>query len=295
VIWSCSLLLLLAPFCSCKEKIKEKKESWAPVIDFFSPDTSFYPVVKQFPFPDSIEFAPLEILFTNQNKAPIIKDSMIIYFESYKVNGQKLCCKEDTLEVFTDTINGKKYLFAIGEYIAVFVSDTNSYIKLLPRKDPPVTLWGIQLNVSYPAEKFKEEYEKLGAKFVKIDPRIDEVYKRKWNDNDSILVESIQFRNSNDRVITQVYKDINKYEADSIVNYFKVNFPHVKYEEASKPGKNGIQLKMIKMNLNGKVILVTQTSADQYSFTITDYYETLRLIIRNAENGYQFRDDILIY
>jgi hypothetical protein len=188
----------------------QKKESMAVVINFFSPDTSYYPVLKKFPFPDSFEFAPLDVFFTNQNKAPVISDSTIVFYDNYRANGQKLCCKEDTLLLFSDTIESKKYFFAIGEYVSVFVSDTNLANNLRPRKVQPVSLWGIPLNEPLPPEKFLEEHEKLGAEFVKLDPRIDQVYRQKWNDNDSILVETIQFRNSDHRIITQVYKDMNK-------------------------------------------------------------------------------------
>jgi hypothetical protein len=294
LIWFWSLLFFYALFSSCTPP-EQKKESLAVVINFFSPDTSNYPAVKNFPFPDFFEFAPLDVFFTNQNKAPVISDSTIIFYDNYRSNGQKLCCKEDTLKLFTDTINNKKYVFAVGEYIAVFVSDTNSTINLRPRRDQPLSLWGIQLNVPHPPERFSEDHEKLGAKFVKLDPRIDEVYRQKWNDNDSILVETIQYRNTFDRIVTKVYKDMDSTEADSTVNYFRKNFPYIIYKEVTQPADNGSQFRSIRMSLNGIVIAVDQTAADQYSFSMTDYYETIRLIIRNTGTGYVFRDDVLIH
>lgn len=294
LIWSCGLLFSITGLISCDPPV-QKKESMAVVINFFSPDPSYYPVLKKFPFPDSFEFAPLDIFFTNQNKAPVISDSTIVFYDYYRSNGQKLCCKEDTLLLFTDTIKNKKYFFAIGEYVAVFVSDTNSANNLRPRKDQPVSLWGIELNEPLPPEKFSEEHEKLGAEFVKLDPRIDQVYRQKWNDNDSILVETIQFRNSDQRIITQVYKDMNKLEADSTINYFRKTFPQIAYKEVINPAENGQQFKSVRMSSNGIVISVEQTAPELYSFTMTDYYETIRLIIRNADTGYIFRDDVLIH
>ena len=137
--------------------------------------------------------------------------------------------------------------------------------------------------------------KKLGAKFVKLDPRIDEVYRQKWNDNESILVETIQYRNTFDRIVTQVYKDMNGSEADSIVNYIRTNFPNISYKEVIQPADDGLQFRSIRMSLNGVVVSVEQTGADQYSFTMTDYYETVRVIIRNAGVGYVYRDDVLIH
>jgi hypothetical protein len=266
------------------------------VLNFFSPDTSYYPGVKKFPFPDTLQFAPLDSFFTNANRRPIISDSTIIFFENYRISGQKMCCREDTLELFIDTIKGKKYLFAIGEYVAVFVSDTNFTAHLRARKmDSPIVLWNVQLNTPYPPERFKVEYEKLGAEFVKLDERIDEIYRQKWGDGDSILVETIQFNNSRDRIVTQVYKDMSEQEVDSTIQYFRTKFPRLAYREVTQPQENGEQLRVIRMSLHGLVISISQTSSSQYSFIMTDYFETIRLIIQNAETGYLFRDDVYVY
>lgn len=288
-------LFFLVLAASCKEQPAEKKESWAVVINFFSPDISYYPGLKKFPFPDSLQFAPLDSFFTNVNKTPTVTDSTIVFYENYIKNGKKLCCKEDTLELFIDTIKGKKYLFAIGEYVAVFMSDTNITTKLRSRKtQSSIPIWGVQLNVPYSPEKFKVEYEKLGAKFVKLDPRIDEVYRQKWVDGDSIFVETIQFNNSGDRIVTQVYKDMNEPEVDSTISSFRTRFPQMAYREVTQPQENGEQFRVIRMSLNGLVISIAQTSSTEYSFAMTDYFETIRLIIKNAETGYVFRDDVVV-
>ncbi len=280
---------------SCKQS-QEKKELWAPVIDFFTPDIAFYPEMKKFPFPDSLRFESLEVFFTNQDKAPIITDSTIIFFDSYRANGQKVCCKKDTLELFIDSISGKKYLFAIGKYISVFQSDNNTYPNLRKRKTPgSIPLWGIQLNVPYAVAKFKGVYEKLGAKFVEIDPRNDEISRQKWNENVSILVETIQFNNSTDRIITTVHKDMDENEMNSIIEQLKNKFPTITYEEAIQRDNDGKPFKVIRMFFQGISISFKQNGENEYSFMITDHYETLKLIINNAGVGYIFTDDIKIY
>jgi len=282
-------------FTSCKQS-QEKKELWAPVIDFFSPDMSFYPDIKKFPFPDSLRFVSLESFFSNKDKKPILTDSIIIFFDNYRENGQKICCKKDTLEIFIDSIKGKKYLFVIGEYITVLQSNNNVDTNLRSRKTPDlIPLWGIQLNVPYPAAKFKDEYEKLGAKYVEIDPRNDEVSRQKWSENDSILVETIQFNNSTDRIITAVQKDMNEKEMSSFIDQLKNKFPTIKYEEAIQKNEDGKPIKVIGMNFQGISISFKQTEGNIYSFTITDYYETSKLIINNAGVGYLFRDDVKFF
>ena len=283
-------------FISCNENPGNRKESWAVVINFFSPDMTYYPNVKKFPLPDSLRFEPLESFFTNQDKKPTITDSTIIFFDSYRANGQKVCCRKDTLELFIDSIRGKKYLFAIGEYISVFQSDNNLDTNFRKRKTPgSISLWGIQLNIPYPVAKFKDGYEKLGAKFVEIDPRSDEVSTQKWNENDSILVETIQFNNSTERIITAVHKDITEKEMDSIIKQLKNKFPSITYEEAIQKNGDGNLFKVIRMYFQGISIYFKQNEENTYSFMITDYYETLNLIIHNAETGYVFRDDVKIY
>ena len=282
-------------FTSCKQS-QEKKELWAPIIDFFSPDMSFYPDIKKFPFPDSLRFVSLESFFSNQDKKPILTDSIIIFFDNYRENGQKICCKKDTLEIFIDSIKGKKYLFVIGEYITVLQSNNNVDTNLRSRKTPDlIPLWGIQLNVPYPAAKFKDEYEKLGAKYVEIDPRNDEVSRQKWSENDSILVETIQFNNSTDRIITAVQKDMNEKEMSSLIDQLKNKFPTIKYEEAIQKNDDGKPIKVIRMNFQGISISFKQTEGNIYSFTITNYYETSKLIINNAGVGYLFRDDVKFF
>lgn len=290
------IFCLVFLFISCKQEPVNKKESWAIVINFFSPDPGYYPDMKKFPFPDSLQFAPPDSFFVNQGKQPIINDSAIIFYNTYWENGKKLCCKKDTLEVYTDSINGKKYLFAIGEYIAIFQSDSNLFTQLRPRKNTvSVPLWGIKLNTPYPPGKFKNEYEKLGARLVTLDERFDEVSKQKWNENDSIGVETIQFNNSNDIMITALSKDMNESEADLLIADVKSKFPNLIYKEAKQRDSDGKLLKVIRISFQGVTMSFTQNSATEYSFMMTDYYETARLIINNAGTGYVFRDDVKIY
>src|SRR4029077_9852302 len=122
-------------FISCKQS-QEKKELWAPVIEFLSPDTTYYPDIKKFPFPDSLRFVSLESFFTNQDKKPILTDSTIIFFDNNWENGKKSCCKIDTLEFFIDSIKDKKYLFVIGQYISVLQGNNNVDTNLRTRKTP---------------------------------------------------------------------------------------------------------------------------------------------------------------
>jgi len=292
----CIIFFTVYFLLSCKENPGSKKESWAVVIDFFSPDPSYYPGMKKFPFPDSLQFAPLDSIFVNQHKLPIINDSAIIFYKTYWENGKKVCCKKDTLEVFIDSINGKKYLFAVGEYIAVFQSDSNVFTHLRPRKNTvSFPLWGVNLNTPYPPGKFKNEYEKLGARLVKINERFDEVSKQKWNENDSIGVETIQFNNSTDIMITSMSKDMDEAEVNSIIDDIKNKFPHLTYKEAMQEGGDGKQLKVIRILFQGISMSFTQISATEYTFMMTDYYETIKLLIANAGTGYVFGDDVKIY
>ena len=280
---------------SCKQTVTET-ERWAIVINFFSPDTTYYPPAKKFPFPDSLRFARLPSIFSNHGKLPIITDSSIIFFDNYRENGQDTCCIQDTLEVYIDSIRGKKYLFAIGEYITVFQSNNNSDTNLRTRTTPvSVPLWDIKLNTPYPPGKFKNEYEKLGARSVKLSERFDEVSKQKWNENDSISVETIQFANSADRMITALSKDMNEEEVNSLIDNLKNNYPNLTYQEAIQLDRDGKPLKIIKLLFQGVAASFTQFSATEYTFMITDYYETIKLIINNAETSYIFRDDVRIY
>lgn len=282
-------------FNSCKQQ-ENKKELWAPIIDFISPDISEYPGIKNFPFPDSLRFVSLESYFTNQDKKPTINDSNIIFFDNYWINGQKNCCRKDTLEYFIDSIKGKKYLFLVGEYLSALQSDNNVDSNLRIRKIPgSVSLDSILLNTPYPVDKFKDEYEKLGAKHVEIDPRNDEVSRQRWKDNDSILVETIQFNNSTDRIITAIQKDMNENEMNSTIEQLKNKYPTIKLEEAIQRDSDGKPLKAIRMNFNGISISFNQDEENKYSFRLTDYYETLKLILNNTGVSYTFRDDIKFY
>lgn len=271
----------------------KQKEMWAPIIDFKSPDSSYYPSMKSFPFPDTLQFSLPDTLFVNQNRLPVISDSNIIYYKRYEVNGAVVCCQPDTLEVYTDTIKGKKYIFAIGEFIALFQSDSLSNIK--PRKKiETIPLWGIKLNTPYPPDSFLNKYEKLGANHVKLRQELDEVSRQTWANNDSILVETIQFDDTNDRIITSVYKDMNKDEADSLINYINNNFPNAKHKETIQKDAEGKSTNVKQISINGYSITITQTGDKAYSFQATDYYETLKLIL-NKQQHYTFRDDIKVY
>lgn len=268
---------------------------WAVMVNFLSPDTSYYPAFKEFPYPGSLQFAPMDSFFVNQGKLPLITDSSIVFYDNYRVNGKKMCCEKDTLQVFIDTINSKKYLFAIGDYIALFQSDSNGFAHLNKRKEmAPLPLWGITLNRPYPPENFLFDHEKLSASHVKLRQEFDEVTKQKWVANDSILIESIQFNNSPDLVITSVYRDISKDEADSMINYIKSNFQSAKFKENRQKDFEGKWYNTIQADIDGVSMTFTQTSENEYSFQATDYYETLRLILKTRQR-YTFRDDVSIY
>ena len=286
-------LFSISLFLSCNQNV-EKKEEWAVIVNFFTPDSTYYPPTKKFPFPDSLQFGSLENFFTNEDKTPVISDSTIIFYDNYRANGNKQCCIKDTLQLYIDSIKGKKYLFAIGDYIAVFQSDSYSDSNLRTRKKMgSLPLGDIQLNVPYPEKQFSDEYEKLGTKLVKLSERFDEVSKQKFND--SILVETIQFANSTDRIITSVYKDMHEQEVDSIINQLKNTFPSITYEEVTEIDSDGKPSRLIRMQLEGIAIAFKQTNETEYSFTLTDYYETIKLILRNAGTGYVFRDDVSIH
>jgi len=187
-------------------------------------------------------------------------------------------------------------MFVIGEYISALQSDNNIDTNLRIRKTPDsISLWGIQLDIPYPVTKFKGEYEKLGAKFVEIDPRNDEISRQKWNENDSILVETIQFNNSTDKIVTAIQKVITENEMNSIIEQLKNKFPTIKYEEAIQRDNDGKPVKVIRMSFQGISVSFKQNGENEYSFMITDYYETLKLIINNAGVGYIFTDDVKIY
>lgn len=279
---------------SCDEKpVQKKKEMWAVLIDFLSPDSSYYPPIKNFPFPDSLQFSLPDTLFVNQNKLPVITDSSIIYYKKYEVNKENVCCKTDTLQVYSDTINGKKYVFAIGEYIALFQSD--SITGLRPReRESSIPLWGIRLNEPYPTDSFLNTYEKLGTSHVKLRDELDEVSRQSWAGNDSILVETIQFNNSNDRIITSLYKEMNEEDVNTMIDHLRTDFPTLKYHEGEQENVNAKPSKVMRFDIDGISIVFTQTSNKEYSFQITDYYETLKLILKNR-SGYTFRDDVRVY
>ena len=67
------------------------------------------------------------------------------------------------------------------------------------------------------------------------------------------------------------------------------------YEEALQPDSDGNPLKIIRMNYEGISFSFEQISATEYSFMMTDYYETIKLILSNAGGGYNFKDDLTIY
>ena len=268
---------------------------WALVTNFLSPDISNNPGSKNFPFPDALRFALPDTIFSNQGRLPTISDSTIIFYSNYYVNGERACCEKDTLELFSDSIKGKKYLFVINDYITVFQSDSNSFANLRPAKNASLPLWGINLNTPYQVIKFKDEYEKLGARLVKINARFDEVSKQKWSENDSISVETIQFNNSEDRIITALYKDMNAKDVDSTIGYIRNQFPYCNYSETFEKDSDGKQLRFIRITYQGVSISFTQVNTTDYQFMMTDYYTTIKLIINNAGTGYVFRDDVKIY
>ncbi len=294
ILASLVMLFIFLHFSSCKEEPVAKKEMWAAVIDFVSPDSSYYQPLENFPFPASLRFALPDTLFVNQNRLPIISDSSIIYYKRHEVNGEIVCCIADTLQIYSDTIQGKKYIFAIGEYIALFQSDT-LLSGVRPRKKvASKPLWGIELNTPYSADKFLNKYEKLGAHFVKLREDLDEVSQQTWAENDSILVETIQFYNSNDRIITSIYKDMSEKDVDTMIDNIKNNFPSTKYQETVQKNNEGKPMKIMRLRIDGFSITFTQTTNTEYSFQATDYYETLKLILANQQR-YIFRDDVKIY
>ena len=138
------------------------------------------------------------------------------------------------------------------------------------------------------------KYEKLGANHVKLREELDEVSRQTWANNDSILVETIQFDDSNERIITSVYKDMNEDEVNSLVNYLNNNFPSAKQKGTTQKDAKGNPMKIKQIFVNGYSITITETGNKKFSFQATDYYETLRLILSKQQH-YTFRDDVRVY
>ena len=88
---------------------------------------------------------------------------------------------------------------------------------------------------------------------------------------------------------------MNKTEVNSLIDHLKNKFPDLTYKEAIQRNSEGQLFKVIRISFQGVSISFTQFSATEYTFMITDYYETLKLILNNAETSYVFRDDVRIY
>lgn len=161
-------------------------------------------------------------------------------------------------------------------------------------QEPVIPLWGIKLNTPYPADSFLNTYEKLGTSHVKLRDELNEVSRQSWTGNDSILVETIQFNNSNDRIITSLYKEMKEEDANTMIDYLRTNFPSLKYQEGEQANIEAKPSKVMRFDIDGVSMVFTQTSSNEYSLQITDYYETLKLILKNR-NGYTFRDDVRVY
>ena len=84
-------------------------------------------------------------------------------------------------------------------------------------------------------------------------------------------------------------------EMNSIIEQLKNKFQTIRYEEAIQRDNNGNLFKIIRMSFQGISVSFKQNGKNEYSFMITDYYETLKLIINNAGVGYIFTDEVKIY
>ena len=245
---------------------------------------------------DTSKFIEIEKLLSGDSSTFIMNDSVIIRNLLYEVNGQNLCCKRDTSNYFIENINDINYLLLTwGPGYLVMQIENGYNIKTKSRENIKIPTWNLDYNSVLNENLFKDSisvYESSYSLMNDVSKNIYSIYLA----NRELNLITLKFLDTNERVTTQIGKNISENELNEFIEYMKTYHPLISKEEIDLDNN-----KVIYFKKDGFYVYVTENKStnnktfsdwdlDKYNFRYSDFYTLSKTLINRIGKKYKLID-----
>jgi hypothetical protein len=292
------LLLSIFVFISCSSKNENQlKIKLVGIVDSrFIINTDIYNENKDkyeyiFSGIDTSKYDNIENIITGDSSNITITDSLIIRNVKYEVNDELICCKIDSSKYFIENINNKKYLLlSRGEGFLICEIENGNKINTRERRNIQIPTWNTEFNTILKENEFKDSLHTSEYTQYKSEYSI-------FLQNRDIELTTLKFPDKNERVISQIHKELDENDVKIFVEYMKLKYPKIILKEYinNKNLKdlyysNDGFLVWISEKGNSKSEIISNSYNKKYNFYYVDFYTLSKSLLTRIGEKYKLID-----
>jgi hypothetical protein len=233
---------------------------------------------------DTVDFKTFDSLFNKKDFKYILNDTAIIIPFEENVNGQKICCKFDTVKYLIDTLDNKTILF-LNDYSIMLVSENKLDISITKRPEIIIPSWDVNVGDFLNQTEILDSLEVTN--FTYINQSFTD-YSQRLKNNKDVELKSLKFEGDEKRLVFELSNKIDKSEVDSFIDFFKKKYPNMNIKIQYDDNKMPTYL----FSQYGYFFHIFSTSVGKeyeknYHFIITDNYKTIKNIYLNKKKKYR--------
>jgi hypothetical protein len=290
------ILLVQIVFISCSNE--NKKDLNVKLIGIvngdYTIDTELYNEENKtvFPWSDTSKVNSIQNIITHSVDTFEINDTSIIRSVKNYVNGEVVCCVIDTSKYYIEDINKRKQLFInVGNSILILSLENDEDLKKRVRKEINIPTWNIKLTEILDEKNFKDSLHTTKEYFTNKPISYEQF--SIYLGNRDLKLNTLKFPKRNDRIISQISKDISEFEVENLIKYITTTYPEIKYRDEFHEDR-----REITMLYDGFYILITENRTsdggkydkydlNKYILYYSDYYTLSKLLLNRIGEEYQ--------
>ncbi|MEY2811849.1 MAG: hypothetical protein RI991_844 [Bacteroidota bacterium] len=264
---------------------KWKVYSLSPFIYNFSLDQkpNFNFLDNHFNF-DTVDFKSFDSLFNKKDFKYFLNDTAIIIPYEENVNGQKVCCKYDTVNYLIDTLDNKTVFF-LDEYSTMLVSDKKLDIKIKKRPEIIIPSWDVNLGEFLNQSKILDSLQINNYYYIN---QSSTTFTQRLRSNLDVELKTLLFEGDDKRLVFEVNNKLSKSEVDSFIEYFEKKYPEMKIKTVYDEDKTPTYF----FNKYGYYFYIFSSSAGKeyeknYHISISDNLKTIKNVYANKKKKYR--------
>ena len=240
---------------------------------------------------DTVGFKSFDSLFNKKDFKYILNDTAIIIPFEENVNGQKICCKYDTIKYLIDTLDNKTILF-LNDYSIMLVSEKKLDIEIKKRPEILIPSWDVNLGEFLNQSKILDSLKINNYYYIN---QSSTNYTQLLKSNLDVELKTLLFEGDDKRLVFEVSNKLYKSEVDSFLEYFKKKYPELKikivYDEDKTPtysfSKYGYHFYIFSSS-SGKEY------EKNYHISISDNFKTIKNVYANKKKKYRLIESYYI-
>lgn len=233
---------------------------------------------------DTVDFKSFDSLFNKNGFKYILNDTAIIVPYEENVNGQKVCCKFDTVNYLIDTLDNKTVFF-LYEYSTMLVSEKKLDIEIKKRPEIIIPSWDVNLGEFLNQSKILDSLQINNYYYIN---QSNTTFSQRLKSNLDVELKTLLFEGDDKRLVFEVNNKLYKSEVDSFIEYFEKKYPEMKikivYDEDKTP--------TYFFNKYGYYFYIFSSSSGKeyeknYHISISDNFKTIKNVYANKKKKYR--------